>query len=92
MPTVDFTVIRLDPRESNCIICNVYIRDCHKGVPMYEGMILHNDYEGEWAGFDACDECYLLQCSLTAPVSRTQFLKMKSISVTNVWSQPCPSL
>lgn len=44
--------------ESECIICGVKLFDCNKGIAMYEGLPVPHDWEGEWGGFDACDNCF----------------------------------
>jgi hypothetical protein len=51
-------VIDLSARESECCACGTAVLDPRKGLPMYEGEIVPADYEGEWSGFDACDECH----------------------------------
>lgn len=63
-----FLEIRLYPRETECICCGDLLVDCRQGVPMYEGMVLPNDWEGEWYGFDSCSDCFEAQGRLTRPV------------------------
>jgi len=60
-------VVHLYPRESECIVCNAPLVSPRQGVPMYEGDVLPNDWTGEWGGFDACEPCYRVQSTLTAP-------------------------
>lgn len=50
-------VIRLFPIECNCSICWELTAGglC---LPMYEGEVLPDDYEGEWAGMTVCKKCY----------------------------------
>lgn len=50
-------VINLTPRISECCICGRELVDCRKAIPMYEGEPVPPDWDGQWAGFDACDEC-----------------------------------
>jgi hypothetical protein len=54
---VNTLFINLNPRESECVICDVVIADCRQGLPMYEGEVMPVDYDGPWAGFDCCVEC-----------------------------------
>lgn len=49
--------INLSPRISECCICGRELVDCRKAIPMYEGQPIPVDWEGLWAGFDACDDC-----------------------------------
>lgn len=56
----DVLVIKLYPRESECCWCGADLADPRFGLPMYEGEVLPNDHAGEWAGFDACERCYLI--------------------------------
>ena len=51
-------VIDLWPRESECILCGEHLWCPCKGLPMYEGEVVADDWMGEWAGFDVCDACY----------------------------------
>ncbi len=64
-------VIDLSPRRSECAVCGTYLEVPSSGgglgVPMYEGLVLPNDWDGEWGGFDACRRCYEWQGGLTAP-------------------------
>ncbi len=51
-------VTDLCPKESECIICGAFLVGCTKGIPMYEGCAVPNDWDGDWVGFDACDKCF----------------------------------
>lgn len=44
--------------ESECCICGKYIIRAKKAIAMFEGLPVPNDWNGDWAGFDACDECF----------------------------------
>lgn len=58
---IELKIIILEPFftiESNCCICNKQLFNCKKGIPMYEGIPVPFDWEGEWGGMDACDECF----------------------------------
>lgn len=52
------SVIRLFPHESECCVCGRLIYGSTKGIAMYEGCAVPHDSTGDWAGFDACDECF----------------------------------
>ena len=68
--------INLAPRETECIVCDAPLTDCRQGVPVYEDMLLPNDHEGDWAGFDACPPCFAFQNALTKPISLDRARKL----------------
>lgn len=51
-------VINLNERAAECCICGKEVVDCRTGIPMYEGIPVRPDFQGEWGGFDSCQECY----------------------------------
>lgn len=51
-------VIEMWPRESECILCGKDLFGCKTGIPMYEGDCVPHAWTGEWAGYDACEECF----------------------------------
>ena len=57
-PVQTILVINLSPRESECILCGTFLSDPRRGLPMYEGEVVPDDWPGEWAGFDVCEHCY----------------------------------
>lgn len=61
--------IDLWPRESECVLCDRDLVGCTQGLPMYEGEVVAVDYDGEWAGFDVCEECFLIHRPKTRPPS-----------------------
>lgn len=64
MEPYEITVIELcDP--ATCICCGDVSR--RQGVPMYEDMVLPNDWPDEWAGYDACRRLYDWQGRLSKP-------------------------
>ena len=71
------TVIRLYPRETECIVCGVGLVDCRSAVPVYEDCVLPDDWAGEWAGFDACDACFAAQQAITEP---TSFARLRTMA------------
>ncbi|MBF0529190.1 MAG: hypothetical protein HQK55_07950 [Deltaproteobacteria bacterium] len=50
-------IISLNRATADCCICGeeVYME---YGIPMYEGIPVPLDWEGEWGGFAACKLCY----------------------------------
>lgn len=69
-------VVNLWPPESERWGCGTrLVAPCY-GVPVYEDLILPNDFEGEWGGFDACARCFWLQGRMTEPVSLREFKAM----------------
>lgn len=55
----------------DCVVCGEV--SFRSGIPMYEDMVLHNDYEGEWGGQPACDRCREFQGLLTEPMELERF-------------------
>lgn len=72
----DILLIELFPRETECIVCETPLVNSRRGIPMYEGEVLPNDWDGPWAGFDACPECYEAQGKLTEPVHSSLLRKL----------------
>jgi len=61
-------VIHLWPPEMFCGVCDAPVFGLGGfGVPMWEGMVLPNDWPDEWGGFPACRPCYDWQQTLTKP-------------------------
>lgn len=77
--SVPHTVINLSPRFSDCCVCNAPLVDCRKGVPVYEGDVVPNDWAGEWLGMDACDVCYQTQGLITEPKSMDELLALAGV-------------
>lgn len=70
-------VIDMQAITEDCRVCGSL--SFKKGIPMYEDMVLHNDYAGEWFGQPACDQCFALQSLLTEPMSLDEFKKIRGI-------------
>lgn len=70
------TIIDLWVITAECHVCCVPGQNL-QGIPIYEGVVLHNDYEGEWGGVPACKDCYQRQQLLTSPVELSEFRKGK---------------
>jgi hypothetical protein len=52
------TIINLSPRESECVVCGRQLFECTNGIAMYEGCAVPHGWKHDWAGFDACQECF----------------------------------
>lgn len=71
--------------DLDCHICGAPLEASNKSVPCYEGYVLHNDWEGEWGGFQACRDCFAAQQALSEPVTFTE------LSRRSQWSRDeCP--
>jgi len=70
-------VISLWPIESNCGACGVRLVNAKHGIPVYEDLVLPNNWGGNWGGNDACLACYEVQQTLVAPVT-TAWLARKA--------------
>lgn len=68
-------VIQLFPRESECRACGAYLVNPGYAIPIYEDLVLPNDWAGKWAGSDACRRCYEAQQALRDPTQIREFAK-----------------
>jgi len=59
-------------RTAKCYVCGVYT-DNSKGIPVHAGMILHNDWSGEWIGAEACGKCFDIQQEIQSPLTVYEF-------------------
>lgn len=50
-------IVNLWPYEDDCTLCGA-LTPLGLFLPMYEGEVLPDDYEGEWAGMLVCAVCY----------------------------------
>lgn len=65
------TIIDLWPIVAECAVCGA---DSHRsGIPMYEDLVLPNDWSGEWGGRPACERCRIAQEEITEPVTLAEF-------------------
>lgn len=66
--------------NDGCWACG---KECNhdRGIPVFEDVILPNDYKGEWFGVDACQECFDKQAALQKPVHIFRFKKMTLSSI-----------
>jgi len=57
-----FLIIDLQPFEVDCRICEqTFAVPRHLpsyGIPLYEDLIVPDDYQGEWGGAPVCKGCY----------------------------------
>ena len=65
---MDYTIINLWPVDTYCCICGKHFTNCTHSIAMYEGSIIPKNWDGEWAGFDACKECFELNEKGLLPV------------------------
>lgn len=59
-------------RTAECFTCGVFT-DNSKGIPVYAGMILPNDWSGEWIGAEACVRCFNIQQKMQSPLTEYEF-------------------
>lgn len=73
-------LIELYPHSTGatCWACGESAAD-RKGIPVYEDLILHNDYQGDWGGQPACDNCFAAQESLDKPMPLGRFIAYAAI-------------
>jgi hypothetical protein len=53
----DVVVIRLNVPMQECAQCGT-VCESRQGLPMANGEIVENNYQGEWGGSPACPPCY----------------------------------
>ena len=70
-PQENVEVIDLGVPWADCWVCGE--PSLKQGIPVYEDLILHNDYKGEWGGVPACPRCHAVQQLLTEPIYRHEF-------------------
>ena len=73
--------ITLYPRETECIACGAHLVTPHEAIPIYEGEALPNEWEGEWAGFDACPTCFAFQATITEPMPLRELARQAWLGV-----------
>ena len=72
MTDLAYSIIQLDARIAVCHVCEAESPP-HWGIPIFEGMVLPNDWTGDWGGVDACTQCWTRQGALTAPMTLQAF-------------------
>jgi hypothetical protein len=61
------TVINLSEPSDFCCVCGEETWMDH-GLPCYEDEIVTSDWQGEWGGFTACEECHFLFSDIKEPL------------------------
>ncbi len=75
--TADVLTISMQALPADCWACgSPEATGSNFGIPIYEDLVLHNDYEGEWGGAPACPRCFEIQNKLTEPMLRHEFIKL----------------
>ena len=72
--TAERTVIRMQALPADCWACGGDASGLEHGIPIYEDLILPNDWPGEWGGAPACRSCFDRQSELTEPTTVAEFL------------------
>lgn len=65
-------LIEMQTRGEPCAVCGAETDGRH-GVPMYEGRVVSNYWEGEWGGFDACLDCFDKQQAMEPEVTEPDY-------------------
>ena len=78
IPATTVTVVSLDPINNECCVCGAEDAPGNLGVPVYEGDVLPNDWDGEWFGAPACRRCFDIQSALAHPLSIRAFQRPTS--------------
>lgn len=73
--TAEKEVVRLQAFPADCWACGADATGLNLGIPVYEDLILPNDYEGEFGGVPACRGCFDKQQEIVAPTELREFLK-----------------
>ncbi len=66
-------VIDMVDRYVDCIICGE-CTDNKQGIPTYEDLVVPNDWNGEWFGQPACQNCFEAQATVQHPITFDKFL------------------
>jgi hypothetical protein len=72
----EVTTVCMQQLPMICWACGRDATGTRKGIPVYEDMILPNDWEGEWGGVPACELCFALQSSLAHPIPLNEFKQL----------------
>lgn len=56
-PEGDVEVINLSARWTDCTVCGEETPAAW-GLPVWNGLIVANDWPGEWGGVPACEACW----------------------------------
>ena len=55
---MEIVVIDLQLRDTDCTLCGAR-HSLAQGLPMYEGEVVADDFEGDWGGFPVCKKCFV---------------------------------
>jgi len=88
------TTINMQSHPATCFGCGGDATGLNHGIPVYEDLVLHNDYQGELGGAPACQDCFDVQSKMAKPMTRAAFLrdvrwhrKRKRVEhVNNIWN------
>ena len=61
------TVINISEPSDFCCVCGEETW-MDQGLPCYEDEIVPPDWQGEWGGFTACEECHFLFSDIKKPL------------------------
>lgn len=81
----DVLIINMNEHPVECFVCGESAPST-LGIPIYEDIILHNDWDGEWFGQSACQRCFNLQNELNKPMGLDQFRRQLDESNTSTRS------
>jgi hypothetical protein len=74
--TAEVETIRMQAMPCDCWVCgSPEATGSNMGIPVYEDLILPNDWQGEWGGAPACPKCFEKQSRLTEPMPLADFQK-----------------
>jgi hypothetical protein len=71
--TAERCVINMQALPADCWACGADASGMECGIPVYEDLILPNDWTGEWGGVPACHACFERQGKLTEPMTKAQW-------------------
>lgn len=67
-------MINLQYLEVQCFVCGDST-SMTQSIPVYEDIVLPNDWSGEWFGQPACSQCFEAQNVITKPVCKNDLRK-----------------
>lgn len=69
----EMLIINLNKHYVDCYVCSKPTIPKY-GIPMYEDIVLPNDWDGEWFGQTVCRRCFSIQEQLKKPVCMDKLL------------------
>jgi hypothetical protein len=76
---VRYLVIDIEFSREPCWACRMRESDPLMGIPVYEDLVLPNDWPGEWGGVPACPECFNKQNALGEAVALSEFNRLQLV-------------